>query len=70
MSAATVPAGAYLLLTPRPLLPAVVCWGAMFTGQYQIAKLTALELRAQLPLTTTDDYLPMLDFLEMFIAVP
>ena len=42
----------------------------MFTGQYQIAKLTALELRAQLPLTTTDDYLPMLDFLEMFIAVP
>ena len=42
----------------------------MFTGQYQIAKLTALELRAQLPLTTTDDYLPMLDFLEMFLAVP
>ena len=42
----------------------------MFTGQYQIAKLTALELRAQLPLTATDDYLPMLDFLEMFLAVP
>ena len=28
------------------------------------------ELRAQLPLATTDDYVSMLDFLEMFIAVP
>ena len=42
------------------------------TGQYTLAKLTALELRAQLPLfcTSTDVFGDMIDFLEMFVAVP
>lgn len=42
------------------------------TGQYTLAKLTALELRAQLPLysSSTDVFGEMIDFLEMFLAVP
>lgn len=45
------------------------------TGQYTLAKLTALELRAQLPLfstfsTSTGVFDEMIDFLEMFLAVP
>ena len=41
-------------------------------GQYTLAKLTALELCAQLPLfsTSTGVFDGMIDFLEMFLAVP
>jgi hypothetical protein len=46
-----------------------VVYGAMFSGQYAVAKLTALELVSQIgqPDLATS---PMLDYLEMFLAVP
>ena len=47
-----------------------VIYGALFTGQYTIAKLTALELRAQLPLFSgANVFGEMIDLLEVVFLI-